>query len=60
MTSETISTPGNRSPLTFYFMGRPASVYIEAMARRRHTEPPRAAMVTSSPHRGRRLSDIAS
>jgi hypothetical protein len=28
-----------RRPLTFYYIGRPASLYIEALARRRRTRP---------------------
>ena len=43
-------THGNRSPLTFYLMGRPAALYIEALARRRPIKP-HPGTFASSPKR---------
>jgi hypothetical protein len=47
MSNETATNTIRRS-LTFYYIGRPASLYIEALARRRRTRPNPAA----SPHAG--------
>jgi hypothetical protein len=45
MSTDTTATTGIQRPPTFFYIGRPASLYIEAIGRRRPTRP----AVASSP-----------